>query len=173
VGIWDFPRAYIYMWNHFREEFHTRFPDATFEVEHEKYSPWQTEKMKCWSKCLVEKYQDVDEEIVLVGYSMGGVVATALAPKLKNVRAVVTLFAPHTTLDSRFSRALSSNLDGLGTIPVLSFSGKYDIVVPNGAEYPKAARHVELASDHLFWLLVSKNPAAVIAGETVNLLAVS
>jgi len=171
VGVWYFPKAYAAMPKRIEEELKKKFPDATFEIELMWYWPWQREKMRKWAEDLVEKYEIRKGNILLIGHSMGGIIATAIAPRLKNALAVVTMFAPHTTLWGLFSWMLGASLEGLGHIPVLSFQARFDGLVLWGSEYPKAIRHCKLKSDHLLWLLLSNEPAEVIANETAKLLA--
>lgn len=170
VGIWDFRRLYAWVWGNLESEFAKKFPGAGFTVEHLWYSPWQGKKMRSFCDSIVAD-NDRGGDIILVGWSMGGVVATAIAPRFKRSRvvAVVTLFSPHTFLFGLFSRMLNSSVHGLGQIPVVSFSARLDQLVLWGTRYPKAVRHLKMWSDHLFCLIFSTKTAAAAAREAARL----
>lgn len=172
-GSWDSHFPQMYLWNTLRDEFKKKIPHARFEVERLWYSPWEGEKLRDWEQSLVKKYKRTREEIILVGYSMGGIVAAAMAPKLKNVRAVVTIFSPHTFLGGMFPWLLDSNANHLDDIPVISFGGWFDLLVLFGSKHPKAVKHVDVPSDHIVGLLVSRHFAVTITQETVELLVLT
>lgn len=164
VGIWNLTRLYRPMWSHFESAFKARFPRATFSVEDIWYSPWQGEKIRAFADKIVSKYDDGGEEILLLGYSLGGSIATAIAPRFKKtrVRVVVTVWAPHTFLGGVFSKMLGVNLKGIG-LPVVSCRARFDWLVIWGSKYPGATKHITVTCDHLFGLLFSKRPAEIIA----------
>ena len=139
VGIWDFPRIYIYMWNNLKAAFGKKIPGVSFEVEHLWYSLWEWRKMRNFADHLVEKY-DTGEELLIVGYSLGGVIAAAMVPRFKRskVRCVVTVFAPHRYLFGLFSWMLNSRPSEMGSTAVLSFGAHLDFMVPCGSRYPRA-----------------------------------
>ena len=160
------------MWNNLKAAFGKKIPGVSFEVEHLWYSLWEWRKMRNFADHLVEKY-DTGEELLIVGYSLGGVIAAAMVPRFKRskVRCVVTVFAPHRYLFGLFSWMLNSRPSEMGSTAVLSFGAHLDFMVPCGSRYPRAVKHVALWSDHLLWLLFSKKPAACIAEETAAFLA--
>jgi pimeloyl-ACP methyl ester carboxylesterase len=169
VGIWNFSKLYRPIWSHFECAFKKRFPGATFEVEDIWYSPWQGKKMRAFADEIVKKYDDGNsEEILLLGYSMGGTIAVAIAPRFKNarIREVVTVWAPHTLLWGLFSWMLGARLQGIA-VPVVSCRARFDYLVLWGARYPKATKHICVTCDHLLGLLISKRPAQVIADASV------
>lgn len=171
VGIWDFQRLYGRLWKNFELAFVKEFPQARFTVEHLWYSPWQGKKMRTFAADIVRKYDDGGEDIILLGYSMGGVIATAITPKFTKtkVRAIVSVWGPHTFLWGLFSRMLGSNLQKLSA-PVISFSARLDYFVPWGARYPAALVHKKLWCDHLLGLLLSGGSAKTIAQTTKTAL---
>ena len=172
VGIWNFRRLYNKIWRNLETAFKEKFPDASFEVEHLWYSPWEWQKMRDFANRLVEEY-DTGEELLIVGYSLGGVIATAMAPRFKRskVRCVVSIFAPHRYLFGLFSRMLDSQPSKIAAAPVISFGARLDVMVPWGSRYSETAPHVWIWSNHLLRLLFSKKPATQIAEETAALLA--
>jgi len=163
-GIWD-NFLYDRVWQHFAEAFGKQFPGSSFATERLWFWPWQKNKMLDFANRIIAKYDD-GEEIMLLGWSMGGVIATSIAPKFTKsyVRAVVTVFSPHRFLFGLFSKMLGSIPERLGKIPVVSFSAiPIDELVWYGARYPGAIKHVNILSDHGLALIFSPKPAATIA----------
>ncbi|MBC7836292.1 hypothetical protein H7X87_00735 [Acetobacteraceae bacterium] len=162
VGVWNFQTLSRLMWPHFETAFKKQFPRASFSVEHLWYSPWQGEKMRRFADSIVEKYDDGEEDILLLGHSMGGVIATAIASRFTKARVVqvVTVFSPHKFLGGIFPRMLRSRRTN---VPVVSCSALLDWIVLWGARHPDAVRHARINCDHLFGLLLSKGPAEKIA----------
>lgn len=75
--------------------------------------------------------------IIVMGHSMGGIVATSLLPH-PNISSIITMSTPHTLPPARFDRRIdniySSNLDTLShdPTPVLSIcGGATDLLVPS------------------------------------------
>lgn len=171
VGIWNFRTAYGRLWKNFELAFAKEFPQAQFSVEYLWYSPWQRQKIRNFADSIVRKYDDGGEEVMLLGYSMGGVIATAIAPKFAKtkVRALISVFGPHTFLFGLFSWMLRSRPEVCLT-PVLSFRAKFDCMVWWGSFYPRAVKHITVYSDHLFWLLFSKRPTQIVARATKKFL---
>ena len=153
VGILDFPGSQDRLWKHVREAFREKFPDAEFVAEHELYLPWQRAKIKAFEERILERH-DCGEDLILFGYSLGGVIALSLAERFAKSRVILiaTLGAP-----LRLARAR------VPQIPVITFSGVLDPVVPWFLTALPGSMHVNLISDHLFWLIVSKKPARLIA----------
>jgi len=167
VGIWS-SRLYKPVWRHFETAFKKRFLGATFAVEDVFFSPWQGKKIRKFADDIVAKYDDGGEDVLLLGWSMGGTIATSIVPKFKKTRVcgVVTVFSPHTFLWGLFSWMLGSSLQGVQA-PVTSFSARFDYLVLWGAKYPKAVKHVWISCDHILGLLFSKKPAEEIAKAAV------
>lgn len=170
VGIWNFPREYQPLWQHFETAFTEEFPGSHFFLEQEWFSFWEKSRIRHFSDRIVEKYDDGGKEILLLGYSMGGVIAAAIAPRFRNtpVRKVVTVWSPHTFLGGLFSRMCGSTLGALPA-PILSCQSRFDWFVPWGSKYPNATRHIIVPCDHLFSLLWSKKPANLIARAAADM----
>lgn len=170
VGIWSI-RLYEPVWRHLREAFLGQFPGATFATEDMFFSPWQGKKMRAFADSIVCKYDDGGDDVLLVGWSMGGTIATAIAPKFKRtrVRGVVTIFSPHTLLWGLFSWMLGSNLKGIG-VPVVSCSARFDWIVLWGGRYPAALKHFRVRCDHLLGLLIGTKRTELIAKEAREVL---
>lgn len=120
---------------------------------------------------IVQEF-DTGEDTILVGHSVGGVIACATAPRFvkSNLLCVVTIFSPHTYFFSHFSRTLKVDKEALARIPILSFGARFDALVPFGAQFPRAKHHEIFESDHLFRLMFSSKPAARIAAVTRHFL---
>ena len=161
-GIWYFARQYAGLERRLKDAFLEQFPDATFTMKYLWYHPWQGKKMRQFEEDLIAEF-DTGGDVVLVGYSMGGIISCAIAPRFKksNVRGVITIYAPHRYLWGFFSRMLGSK--ALNGIPVASFAAKIDLMVPCGARHPQAVAHTWLWSDHLYALLWSSKPAKAFA----------
>lgn len=144
--------------------FAKRLPDAVFATEECFYSPWQKTKMLAFAETILKKHDVEGGEVILLGYSMGGVIATAIAPRFKHAKVrVITLMAPHTFLWGLFSKMLGSSLSSDGGIDIVSFQGWLDWAVVWGAKHPYARKHRKIFCDHLFGLLFSNRPAEKIA----------
>ena len=124
--------------------------------------------MRKFADSIVAKY-DTGEELVLVGWSMGGVIACAIAGRFRKsrVQALATIFSPHRYPFTLFPRMLDSGKDWIRSIPVVSFAGTFDVVVPWGAKYPTALMHTKILSDHVLGLIFSHKPAKIIT-QTVR-----
>src|SRR5262249_6510427 len=70
--------------------------------------PWEIPRLRRFTDCLIEKYDD-GVDTLLVGHSIGGVLACAIAASCKEseVVGVVTIFSPHRFLGGIFSRLLA------------------------------------------------------------------
>ncbi len=168
VGIVDFRQLEDALWRHFRLAFKEQFPDYEFVVEHSFFLPWQSKRMVAFADSIVAKH-DTGEDIMFLGYSLGGVIACAIAPRFKKSRvsAIVTVDAPHKMkVFFRFFGVVPHPLP----FPVITFSGVFDIIVPWFlTRYPNSL-HTYLFSDHMWSLLLSQHPAEVIAKKTRELL---
>ncbi len=168
VGIWSTETLYKPTWKHLEAAFRKRFPVSTFCVEYQWFSPWEGERMRNFAKRIVEKHDTDGEEIMLVGMSMGGVIAAAIAPMFKKAKVckVVTIWSPHTFWGGVFSRMLGSDLKDVGA-PVLSCAARYDWCVIWGAQHPAAKKHIVVATDHLCGVVFSSYPAEQIAEAAI------
>jgi len=138
-------------------------PEAEFVTERPFYFPWQKKKIVALADLIVEKY-DTGEDIVLVGFSLGGLIACAVMPRFKKskVRMVVTIAAPHRL--SFFYRWLKFKPHQL-PVPVVTFVGIFDLVsLWFLTRFPGNIR-INLPSDHFILFLFSPWPARRIASE--------
>jgi pimeloyl-ACP methyl ester carboxylesterase len=150
------------MWPNFEAAFKKYFPRASFVVEEKWFSPWRGEDMREFADSLRRKHDDGDEAL-LIGHSMGGVIACAIAPRFKKsrIRGVITICSPHQLFGGIFPRMLG--VEKRIPAPVISFGGVFDYLGPWGAQYGQARAHEALLADHYFALLYSQKPAERIA----------
>lgn len=140
------------IWEYFELAFTQVYPEAEFSVKKLKYFPWEGKKIRHYADAILEEYDD-GITTILLGYSMGGVIATALEPRFTKTKIskVVTVFSPHTLFGGIFSK-----MCGSGSVktqaPVISIQARFDLVVPWGSKYPGAQQHRVLRCDHLFGL---------------------
>lgn len=172
VGITDSGILSRKLWEYLEEVFAVPFPGAEIIIEREWYWPWEFRKIRKYADRVVEKY-DTGEDLILIGHSMGGVVACAAAPRFKksHVKMVSTIFSPHQFLWRWFSNSIGSNLTENTAYPIVSFKAQYDPIVLWGSEHPLAVKHTLVECDHYFlWLHFSKKPLEYIAREMRRLL---
>ena len=160
VGILDMPYKDP-MWQHLEQEFKKVFPIDEAVVEHLFYLPWEFEKIRVYAK-HVRFSHDTGDDVLIVGHSMGGVLACGIAPQFSKsrVRGVVTIFSPHTYMGGRFSLEFGAvNI----AAPIVSFAATWDAWVPYGARHEKSREHVELKTDHVFGLVQNPQWSRIIA----------
>lgn len=138
------------------------------EEEHNCH-PWHIARLSHFAKKIVRGYDD-GAQTLLVGHSMGGLVACSIANKFKksHVCGVVTICTPH-----QFPNRLFAHMFGAGTkvnAPIVSFGAKNDEVVWWGAAHPQARRHITINSDHFFALADDHQLAHSIAQQSKNIL---
>ncbi|MEK9182065.1 MAG: hypothetical protein AAB781_00545 [Patescibacteria group bacterium] len=165
AGILEFPKkSEGRLWMNFRNAFNRHIPDAEFVVEKLFYFPWQKTKILNFSESIINKY-DTGEDIIFVGYSFGGIIATAISERFKmsHVRMIVTVMTPHKI--KIFSRMLGYSKEV--PVPIISFGALFDIIVPCFiTKHPRSRLHIQLLSDHLILFLFSCRPAERIARVT-------
>jgi len=160
VGILDMPYK-VPMWQHLEREFRSVFQVHAAVVEHAFYLPWEYEKMRTYAE-QVRLAHDTGDDVLIVGHSMGGVLACGIASRFtkSRVRGVVTIFSPHTYLGGKFTRALGAEMI---TAPLVSFGAKWDVWVPYGTRHEKSREHMELDTDHVIGLMRNPQWARIIA----------
>jgi pimeloyl-ACP methyl ester carboxylesterase len=161
VGIGNFFGADDMLWNHLRTACIEIMPDATFVIEHALYFPWQKDIIATFANDIVEKH-DTGEDLILLGYSLGGIIACACAPRFtkSNIRVIATIGAPHRI--GMFYRWLNAEATPL-PMPVLSFTGILDPVVLSMLTRYPASIPIPIISDHLILFFLSTYPAKIVA----------
>lgn len=150
-----------------KKAFARYYPEAEFEAETCFYTPWQKQKMLQFAENILSKHGAEDTKIILLGYSMGGVIATAIAPRFQKAEVrVTTIMSPHTFLWGLFSNILGSDLIAHDRTSIVTIGGYLDLIVFHGSRHPQAKRHTRMLCDHFFGLIFSSKPAQKIAEET-------
>ena len=165
-GVWCHTNP---IWNTLVPAFKEKFPDAQFVIE-EDSGCWPTEvrRMRKFVDHLYDKYDD-GVDALLVGHSMGGIYASALANRFQRstVRGVVTIFSPHSFLGGVFPLVL-----GVTPLkaPIVSFRATRDMLVWWGTKHRQSIAHTDLSCDHFVQLSRSKELAEKIADDTKKAL---
>lgn len=138
-------------WPNVQSEFHGWIPEISEMVVEalEFCHPWDYERLREFRDYLVKKYDD-GKPTIFVGHSMGGVLACAVAKRLRRTRVlgIVTLFSPHRMFGGAFLRALDAQ-GNLGGMPIISFGAVGDLLVPFWAtRHPHARRHIRVMALH-------------------------
>ncbi|GEM_PF-4903571 len=154
------------MWMHLQQSFARHFPRSSFFVEHLFYLPWEIYKMRSFANYIVDKYDDGEDELLLLGYSMGGVLARNVAGSLRKTRVntIVTIFSPHMLWGSWFSTMLGA--PQYDSVPLLSFQARNDCVVWWGSRPRHSSSHYVIDSSHYLSLLqphVAEKIAHIVA----------
>lgn len=158
------------IWDNLKRSFARRFPGCEFSVEEDTgLPPWEVRRIRRFVEYLAQKYDDGDEYL-LVGHSLGGVIACGVAARFRksSVRGIVTVFAPHTFLWGVYPKVIGKCNEHQA--PVLSFTGSNDTVVLWGTRHPKAVQHVLLRSNHFTDLVHDPSLAERVATDTKKFL---
>ncbi len=137
----------LFMWDEFRTEFERVLPGAKFVVETEPNCLLrEIGRFRSFTRRTVERH-DTGEDLLLVGHSLGGVLACAMEPLFKKskVIGIATIHSPH-----QYFFGICSRVFHAGTVcaPVISFQGLHDWLVWWGTKHPQARRHVRNHADH-------------------------
>jgi alpha-beta hydrolase superfamily lysophospholipase len=171
AGTWYKKGAYLPIWGNVSRALRAHYPDATFVYKQAWYHLWELEKMKALSDSIVAE-EDTGEDILLVGHSMGGIMACGIAKQFKQSRVlgIVTIFSPHELgkylprLD--FYKKIYGGVSD-PQVPIISFGGYLDpLVWWWRSRHPRSMHHVNFLSDHRFLLGWRKHIAETIASIT-------
>lgn len=148
VGITDCFLKELF-WSRIISAFQKQFPGAECVVERIWYWPWEFAKIRAFAAKILDAH-DVEGDLILVGHSMGGIIAVSIAEQFKcaRVRAVTTFFSPHTFLWGYFARGIGSPLRAL-RMPVVTFAAVPDHMVWYGRRYPGSIHHVVFSTHRL------------------------
>jgi alpha-beta hydrolase superfamily lysophospholipase len=145
-------------------EFRRQFPEIhEMVVEQLDFChPWDFERLQGFRDHLVAKYDDGIPTLI-VGHSMGGVIACAIADRFEKteVRGIVTIYSPHTFLREIFPRGLDAPRELRPKI--VSFGAIGDMIVLWGTRHPDATRHFRVLSTHRGSLVRNRRLSQIIA----------
>lgn len=124
--------------------------------------PWEIARMRRFVQVTAARYDD-GVETLLVGHSMGGIMACAMAEHFAktHVLGIVSIFSPHQLFGGMFAQA--HGLRPRPVAPLVSFAAQRDELVWWGAEHPHARLHVTLPSNHFTELVGNYDLAKRIA----------
>ncbi len=131
------------------------FPHASVEHELKMYSFWEYDVMNQFVDDIVQRH-DKPGELLLVGHSLGGVLACAVAVRCVHakLRGVVTIFSPHDMFKGKFTNELSAK-ELPPHVPILSFQARFDHMVPWGSKHKSSKLHVVFQTDHTWGLITT------------------
>src|SRR6266436_1389678 len=101
------------MWTNLSMAFKEQFPTSFFTLEEEhNCQPWEIWRMNRLIIRVIKNHDD-GQDILLVGHSMGGVIACACAKRFSRskVIGIVTINSPHYFPNAIFSQALDARVD--------------------------------------------------------------
>jgi pimeloyl-ACP methyl ester carboxylesterase len=168
AGTWYREDVYLSIWGNIQSALKYQYPEASFVCKQAVYHLWNLDIMKSLGNSIVAE-EDTGEDILLLGHSMGGIIACGIASKFKKSRVVgvVTIFSPHMLgkvipgLD--YTRILFGKREKIPA-PVISFGGAIDpLVWSMFTAHPNALHHEILWSDHRFLLGSSQEVSDRIA----------
>ncbi len=149
------------IWPNITRAFQKHLPWADYPVEERLIlDANDSRKIHALTGSVVDKYRG-NEELIVVGHSMGGVWACDIADALASqVMAVVTIFSPH---------AFTTRGKNLTMQTIVSFGGIRDQLVPAAAtRHPQSTAHEDIDSDHLDDLVTNFELAEQIAATTMR-----
>lgn len=148
-GIRDHPR-HDAVWCVFIQKLQAAFPAARIVLKRERFGIRDAARTRRIIADAVAQ-NDNGESILLIGHSLGGLLALRAAELFVRSRviAVATLFSPHLTLGGWLSRLHGTEKV---SVPIISFEAVPDRMVPWGAAHPMSSVHRKLFTDHLWGL---------------------
>ncbi len=167
-GVWTDPNV---DWDLMRDAFRRNLPHATFSHETEPWvNAYEVQRLEEFVERLARAY-DVGGDMVLMGHSLGGLLACALEPRMVRTKVVgiATIFAPNQTFGRMLRRMYRADSESSS---VMSFEAMRDEVVLWGSRHPRAIRHEYMYSNHFSDLMTYPDLNEYIARiviETWNL----
>lgn len=160
------------IWNTLRPAFLKQLPDSAFVVEEEKDCwPYEIGRLQQFGRDIVERH-DTGEDMLLVGHSMGGVTACAIADQFQRsrIRGIVTIYSPHGAYLGIFSLLLQATQ--ILRVPIVTFGAWKDelLWLGLGTSHPQSKGHTVLKSNHYLDLVQNPAIAETIARESTRLL---
>ncbi len=166
-GVWRFHGS---IWIYLEYEFRRVLDVSAFHNEYELNGhPWQVSRFRKMGERIVRKYDD-GMDTLLVGHSLGGVVACGIADRFKKSRilGVVTIFSPH-----RFPFKATTHIVGSRkqiSVPIITFRAYRDPLVLWGTRHPQSIAHTALWCNHYTDIMYKPNVPETIARVTKEVL---
>lgn len=161
----------IRFWKNMEMAFMRAYPEAVkFSVTRRFFLPWQSERIREYARIVVAEH-DTGEDLLLVGHSLGGVIACAISSQFVHSRVlgVVTLNAPH-----RYPR-FYANFGNRGCdtdTPLVTFSSTFDELVPPPFTHAlHELAHYRLRADHYYTFIVFSHLCDQVAQRSHHTLA--
>ncbi len=129
--------------------------------------PIDIPRMIRYRDALVQRYDDGIESLI-VGHSLGGVIACAVAQRLQKtpVVGIVTINSPHNYVGYTCVLGARGDLPA----PIVTFQSARDRVVLWGTRHPAAAKHLVLDADHWRDIATNRVLPETIARDVCNAL---
>lgn len=156
------------IWNTLKPAFLRHFPTAQCTVEEDTgLELWQLRRMQRFMSMVLEKYDRPQTELVLIGHSMGGLFASAIASRLQRAElvGVTTICSPNSNV---WLYPLYLGATRRFDAPVVSFGGARDRYVLYGTRHPRAIYHQAIDCDHYESLSCNRQMAEWIASVSAK-----
>ncbi len=153
------------IWNHLSAAFGSAYQCKT-HVMRRWYLPGAVLSKRTFIHRIVAEH-DVRDDVLLVGHSMGGVLACGVAARMQTARVlgVVTIFSPHLLAGNVFLNMVDGHVPE--HVPVISFGATRDgLVWKQYTVHPRACAHLEINTDHQDELIHDPSIAHAIAQFT-------
>lgn len=132
-------------WDNWTEAFRISFPACEVVVDKSFYLPWNVRLIQLYGQQILKKYDD-GQDIILIGHSLGGVIAEGIALSFQKskVQGILSVSAP-----LKFSWLWGYPFI-LKDIPHFSCSGHWDFIAPPWFAYRNPKHHMMLNGGHVF-----------------------
>jgi pimeloyl-ACP methyl ester carboxylesterase len=156
------------VWNTLMPAFLRYFPSAQCVVEEDTgLQLWQLRRMQRFMEMLCKKYDRPETKLILVGHSMGGLFASAIASRLQEAElaGVTTVCSPNSSV---WMYPLYLGAARRFDAPAVSFGGARDRYVLYGTRHPRAVYHQTIDCDHYESLSRNRQVAEWIASVSAK-----
>lgn len=162
------------VWGHIFAACRHMYPRAKMAVAEAPYCQlWELARMQALMDEIVERF-DRGEECLLIGHSLGGILACASALRFRASRIVgiVTICSPHTYFGQAYPLISLLGADKRAASPILSYGAKRDEVLwwGMGTRHPHARQHAMLDANHLTDFVADPTHANRIIYDTKRFL---
>ncbi len=143
------------------------FPRVEIVAIQEYYIHHQREKVEHMISRTVEELRN-EKKTLVIGHSFGGIVARAAIGRLREVDHILllsTLASPHGISDFGVAESIDAHgVPEMCSVPVLTFGGRADAVVPDEYTHLKGeVGHITISCTHIAFLRTSRTHKEVLA----------